>query len=31
LAVDGLPSFDEATAISKKTGRPMLVMAGQET
>ena len=31
LADDGLPTLNEALAISRKTGRPMFVMAGQKT
>jgi hypothetical protein len=31
LAQEGLPTLDEAFGISKKTGRPILVMAGQKT
>jgi hypothetical protein len=30
-AQEGLPTLDEATAISQKTGRPILAMAGQKT
>lgn len=30
-AQEGLPTLDEALAISHKTGRPILAMAGQKT
>ena len=31
LAQEGLPTLAEAQEISKKTGRPILAMAGQKT
>lgn len=31
LGQEGLPTLDEATVISQKTGRPILAMAGQKT
>ena len=30
-AQEGLPTLDEALAISQKTGRPILAMAGRKT
>jgi len=30
-AQEGLPSMEEAMAISQKTGRPILAMAGRKT